>query len=107
MEKLNTQALLFVVFFSAIVVAGSAVASNATGFATKPTSLTCQDSDGGDVPEVKGVFTNEAGLMQEDYCLTEDILLEMTCNDFGKLDFKRESCSKLGLGGCLNGVCTG
>lgn len=99
--KLNIQVLLLVVFFAIIIVAGSAVA---TGFATRPSHLACVDSDNGDVT-VQGVFKNNLGLEEEDYCITPDILIEVFCDDYGKMEYRRASCRKAGYSQCVDGAC--
>ncbi len=104
MEKtqLNIQALVFVMLFSVLALVGSAV-----GFATRPMprSLECQDSDGGIVPEVKGTFTNNLCLIKEDYCITTDLLIEMNCNELGKMRYNRISCKEAGFSKCFDGAC--
>lgn len=67
---------------------------------TGPIPTTCTDTDGGDVPNIKGTTTDSSG-QDSDYCIDNSQVMELFCWN-GAITAENRICPY----GCLNGACT-
>lgn len=73
----------------------------ADGACTSAPTMPCTDTDGGDVPSVRGTMSNNAGWSRSDFCESESILYEYYCSDSVYTSGKQRKCH------CVDGACIG